>query len=158
MILCTECYIQRDGQTLMLHRNKKADDINQGKWIGVGGKFEPGESPEQCLIREVQEEAGLTVTDFQLRGMVTFVTTDGSSDPMLIFIYTASGFTGELSLTCSEGTLQWVETNQICDLDLWEGDRLFWNWMQSSDAFFSARFTYHDGVLTHHEVTHYATS
>ncbi|MCL2402709.1 MAG: 8-oxo-dGTP diphosphatase, partial [Coriobacteriia bacterium] len=127
----------------------------EGKWIGIGGKFEHGESPEQCLVREVQEETGLILTDFQLRGLVTFTTEDGSSDPMLIFVYTATGFTGEVG-HCSEGTLQWIDTDKIQDLNLWAGDRLFWEWMQESDdKLFSARFTYKGEDLTHHQVSFY---
>jgi len=166
MILCTECYIQRCkpldgqredgqyGQTLMMYRNKKADDINQGKWVGIGGKFESGESPEQCLMREVQEETGLELTDYRLRGLVTFTTVDGSADPMLIFVYTADGFTGELA-PCDEGTLQWVDNDKIDDLNLWQGDRLFWKWMQTDERLFSARFTYNEETLADYQVAFY---
>lgn len=182
MILCAECYIQRNGQTLMLYRDKKADDINQGKWVGVGGKFEAGESPEQCLVREVQEETGLTLREFRLRGLMTFVVEgvvgaasaeagsavegesaaagelapvgEAASDPMLIFVYTATAFEGELT-PCNEGTLQWIDTDRVCDLNLWEGDKLFWEWMQQSDKLFSAHFTYSGETLTRHEVTFY---
>lgn len=169
MILCTECYIQRsnpsgsgsnsDSQTLMLHRNKKHDDINEGKWVGLGGKFETGESPEQCLVREVREEAGVTLNDYQLRGMVTFLSNDMSDEALHIFIFTASSFTGEIDFgNCKEGTLQWVDSGSILDLNLWEGDRLFWNWMtdsKTSDKLFSARFVYDGERLIEHDVTFY---
>ncbi len=154
MQLCTECYIQRDGKTLMLYRNKKEHDINAGKWLGVGGKFEPGESPEQCLLREVREEAGVTLTEFRLRGVMTFVTLDGSSEPLYIFIFTASAFTGEIG-DCDEGTLQWIDTDKIADLDLWEGDRIFWEWILRDRGFFSAYFEYDHDALVRHNVTFY---
>jgi len=153
MILCTECYIQQDGRTLMLHRNKKQDDINQDKWTGLGGKFEVGESPEQCLIREVQEEAGVTPMNYRLRGIVTFMTADTLDKPLYIFIYTASDYRGEIDFEgCAEGTLQWINTNDILDLNLWEGDRLFWSWMQDSEQFFSARFVYDGEKLAEYDV------
>jgi len=158
MTLCTECYIQKDGQTLMLHRNKKNNDINQGKWIGLGGKFRGGESPEQCLLREVQEEAGVRLTDFVLRGMVTFLIEDKPDETLLIFVYTASDYEGDIDYDdCDEGTLQWVDTDAVTDLDLWDGDRLFWEWMTSKDGhrFFSARFVYSGEALVKHEVSFY---
>jgi len=144
------------GKTLMLYRNKKVGDINKGKWIGLGGKFEPGESPEQCLIREVREEAGVTLTEFKLRGIITFVILDdASSEPLCIFIYTASRFVGDIAESCDEGTLEWVATEKVTDLNLWEGDRLFWGWMQDGDKLFSARFEYEGSTLTDHQVTFY---
>lgn len=157
MILCTECYIQRgdseDGQTLMLHRNKKSNDINQDKWIGLGGKFEAGESPEQCLIREVREEAGVTLTDYTLRGLITFATTETLEEPLYIFVYTACEYEGDLKLdSCTEGTLHWVDTNEVSNLNLWEGDRLFWSWMLEEKPFFSARFVYEKEKLVEHDV------
>ena len=154
MILCTDCYIQRDNKTLMLYRNKKKNDINQGKWIGVGGKFEPGESPEECLIREVKEEAGVTLTEFKLRGILTFQIMDEGSEPLYIFIYTASDFIGEIG-ECDEGTLEWVDTNKILELELWEGDRLFWDWILHDERMFSANFKYREDKLIEHQVTFY---
>jgi len=154
MILCTECYIQQEGKTLMLYRNKIKNDISQGKWIGVGGKFENGESPEQCLIREVKEEAGVTLTEFKLRGIVTFVMLDGTSEPMYLFIYTASKFTGEIG-ECDEGTLKWIDTSKILDLKLWDGDRFLWDWILNNDKFFSACFKYNGNDLIEHQVAFY---
>ena len=154
MILCTECYIQKDGKTLMLHRNKKDNDINQGKWIGLGGKFESGESPKECLLREVKEEAGVTLLDFDLRGVITFITSDKEVEPMYIFIFTASEYSGEIG-QCKEGTLKWIDTDKIFDLNLWEGDRLFWEWMLTDKGFFMAKFVYHQDKLVEHEVNFY---
>lgn len=155
MKLFTECYIRKNGRTLMMYRNKMKNDINQGRWIGLGGKFEPGESPEQCLLREVEEEAGVILTDFRLRGLLTFITTDGSSEPLYLFIYTASDYDGEIG-ECDEGTLSWIDDKKIRELDLWEGDRLFWDWLDKDERFFSARFVYHEDVLTEHQVSFYA--
>jgi len=154
MILCTECYIQRDDKTLMLFRNKKKHDINEGKWLGVGGKFEQGETPEQCLLREVQEETGVTLTAFKLHGVMTFVALDGSTEPLYIFIFTASAYEGEVG-ECDEGTLAWIDTDKVVDLERWEGDRLFWEWIQSDAPFFSAYFEYDSDVLKKHSVTFY---
>ena len=143
----------------MLHRNKKSNDINEGKWVGLGGKLEAGESPEQCLLREVHEEAGVTLTDYRLRGMVTFLPIGLPEEALLIFIFTASSFEGEVDFEgCQEGTLQWVDSDSILELNLWEGDRLFWNWMtdnKTSDRLFSARFVYDREELTEYDVTFY---
>jgi len=154
MILCTECYIQRDNKTLMLYRNKKKNDINQGKWIGLGGKFESGESPEECLVREVKEEAGVFVTEFQLKGILTFQVLDDLSEPFYIFVYTVSAYDGEIG-ECDEGTLEWIDTDKILELDLWEGDRLFWGWMQERKGFFSANFKYKQDKLVDYRVSFY---
>ncbi|MCL2881861.1 MAG: 8-oxo-dGTP diphosphatase [Coriobacteriia bacterium] len=154
MTLCTECYIQQDDKTLMLYRNKKEHDINEGKWLGVGGKFEPGETPEQCLLREVQEETGVTLTEFKLHGVMTFVTLDGSSEPLYIFIFTASAYTGVVG-DCDEGTLAWIDTDKVPELERWEGDHLFWEWIVDGAPFFSAYFEYDGDVLSKHSVTFY---
>jgi len=154
VILATECYIQRENQILMLYRNKKQNDINKGKYIGLGGKFEYGESPEQCLLREIKEEAGVTLTDYRLRGIVTFIMLDGSSEPIYMFVYTAGGFTGEIS-ACDEGELHWVDKDKILSLDLWEGDKLFWRWLLEDKRFFSAKFIYNENTLVEHQETFY---
>ena len=157
MTLCVECYVRRGGKTLMLHRNKKDGDVNKGKWIGLGGKFLPDESPEECLLREVKEESGLTLTSYRLRGIVTFMTKNGravTGEPFLIFIYTADGFEGELT-QCDEGTLEWVEDDKLQDLELWEGDRLFWRWIDEDKYFFSAKFVYEVDSLIENEVAFY---
>lgn len=137
----------------MLYRNKKEADINKNKWIGLGGKFEVGESPEECLLREVREEAGVLLTGYRLRGTITFVAGDGS-EPLLIFIYTADAYEGTVG-TCEEGELKWVDTDRIEELNLWEGDRLFWSWLKAESGFFSAKFTYCRDDLTEHQVRFY---
>lgn len=121
----TLCYLENDrGEYLMLHRVKKQVDINKGKWIGIGGKFEEGESPDECLRREVREETGLTLTEFQFRGVVTFLCNDSGSD-QLMYLFTATGWTGELNPDCSEGDLAWVSKGKVLDLPIWEGDEIF---------------------------------
>jgi len=154
MILCTECYIQKDNKTLMLYRNKKKNDINHGKWIGIGGKFDVGESPEECLLREVREEAGVLLTEYQLKGILTFQVIDDLSEPMYIFVYTASAYEGEVG-ECDEGTLAWIDTDKILELELWEGDRLFWGWMLEEKGFFSANFKYKQDKLVDCQVRFY---
>ena len=122
MILSTLCYIEKDGCWLMLHRVKKKNDVNHDKWIGVGGKFEEGESPEDCLLREVREETGLTLTEYRFRGLVTFVSNEAPTEYMHLF--TAGGYTGTLR-DCDEGTLEWVPIGQVENLPLWQGDKIF---------------------------------
>ena len=122
MIKTTLCYIEKDGKYLMLHRTKKKNDINEGKWIGVGGKFEPGESAEECLKREVLEETGLTLTSYEYRGLIHFISDNAEDEDM--YLYTADGFTGEMQ-TCSEGELAWIDKEEIFNLNLWEGDKVF---------------------------------
>ena len=120
----TLCYLENDrGEYLMLHRIKKKHDINQDKWIGVGGKFEGEESPDECLLREVQEETGLTLTDYHFRGVVTFLFDGGEGEYM--YLFTATGWTGELTRDCVEGNLEWVPKERVRDLPIWEGDQIF---------------------------------
>ncbi len=135
----TLCYIERDGAYLMLHRTKKQNDLNEGKWIGVGGKFEANESPEECLLREVREETGLTLTDYRLRGIVTFVSERWETEYM--FLYTASGFTGTLT-DCDEGVLKWVPIGEVENLPLWEGDRIFLKLLAQNAPQFSLKLCY----------------
>lgn len=123
MILTTLCYIEQDGCYLMMLRNKKANDPSSGKWIGAGGKIEPGETADECVCREVLEETGLTLTDYTYRGVVHFSSEVWESEEM--YLYTACGFTGELTADCEEGELAWVPFGEIMGLSLWEGDRLF---------------------------------
>ena len=122
-ILTTLCYIRKNGKILMLYRNKKENDLNQGKWVGVGGKFEEGETPDQCLIREVFEETGLTLTRFHLHGVVTFVSDTWDNEYM--FLYTGTEYSGELSPDCQEGILRWIDEDKILSLPMWEGDHYF---------------------------------
>lgn len=111
------------GEYLMMHRVKKAVDVNKDKWIGVGGKFEEGESPDECALREVREETGLTLTEFQFRGVVTFLNEGWDGEYM--YLFTAAGWTGEPAADCVEGELEWVPKDKVSDLPIWEGDRIF---------------------------------
>lgn len=140
MKLTTLCYIEKDHHYLMLHRVSKKNDPNRDKWIGVGGKFEEGESPEDCLLREVKEETGLTLTDFSFRGIITFVSDEWESEYMHLF--TASGYEGELVEHCDEGILEWVPVERVLELPTWEGDRVFLKRLMENDAFFSMKLTY----------------
>lgn len=135
----TLCYIEKDGNYLMLLRNKKQVDENKGKWIGVGGKFEEGESPEECLLREVFEETGLTLTQYNFRGIVTFVSDEWGTEHMHLF--TATEFTGELK-ACDEGELSWIPKEEIMKLNLWEGDREFLKLLFEDAGFFFMKLTY----------------
>lgn len=135
----TLCYIEKDDCYLMLLRNKKKVDENKGKWIGVGGHFEEGETPEECVIREVYEETGLTLTDYKFRGIVTFVSDEWETDYMHLF--TATGFTGQLK-ECDEGELRWIPKSEIMDLNLWEGDRAFLKMLFENKGFFSMKLSY----------------
>lgn len=139
MILSTLCYIEKDGCWLMLHRTKKKNDINHDKWLGIGGKFEEGESPEECLLREVREETGLTLTDYRFRGLVTFVSDEAPTEYMHLF--TATGFTGTLR-ECDEGALEWIPIGEVGLLPLWQGDRLFLSLLQQEGPFFSLKLEY----------------
>ena len=145
MILSTLVYIEKAGQYLMLHRTKKKNDINQDKWIGIGGKFEAGESPEDCLLREVREETGLELAAWQFRGIVTFVPEGGETEYMHLF--TAEDYTGEL-IDCDEGELAWIDCDALYDLTLWEGDRIFLRLLRENQPFFSLKLCYRGDKLT----------
>lgn len=140
MKLTTLCYIQKEQQYLMLHRVSKKNDPNRDKWIGVGGKFEEGESPEECLLREVKEETGLTLTAFKFRGIITFVSDQWETEYMHLF--TASEYEGELVEHCDEGILEWVPVEQVLALPTWEGDRVFLKRLMENENFFSMKLTY----------------
>ena len=127
-MIYTLCYIEKDNKYLMLHRTKKKNDANKGKWIGVGGHFESGESPEDCVVREVKEETGLELTDYRLRGIVTFVINDDGRQGIM-FLYTATGFNGEL-IECNEGELKWVDKQKVVDLNVWEGDPIYFDLLE----------------------------
>lgn len=148
----TLCYIEKDDAYLMLHRVKKVNDENHDKWIGVGGKFEAGESPEDCLLREVKEETGLTLTDYRYRGLVTFVSDEWGTEYMHLF--TAIGFEGEMKI-CDEGELVWVPKSEIENLNIWEGDKIFFRLLVKSDKFFSLKLTYKGDTLEGAEVREY---
>ena len=138
MLQTTLCYYERDGKTLMLHRVKKKNDVNHDKWIGVGGKFEPGESPEACMLREFYEETGLRLTRWAYRGIVTFVSEDWREE---MHLFTATAAEGALR-QCDEGTLEWVETDRITQLPIWEGDRVFLRLLRERERFFLLRLVY----------------
>ncbi len=123
MIDTTLCYIKKEGSWLLLYRNKKENDLNEGKWIGVGGKCEPGETPEQCVRRETLEETGLTLGKVCCRGVVHFRSDTWEDEEM--YLYTSEEFSGELDENCAEGTLAWIPEDQVMSLPMWEGDRLF---------------------------------
>ena len=128
----------------MLHRISKKNDVNKDKWIGIGGKFEFGESPEDCLLREAREETGYTLTSYKLRGVVTFLFNDEEAEYM--FLYTADGFEGEPTL-CDEGTLEWVPKSEINNLNLWEGDKIFFRLLDEGAPFFSLKLKYRGDYL-----------
>jgi len=140
--LSTLCYIEKDGMFLMLHRTVKENDVNKDKWIGVGGHFEADESPEECLLREVKEETGYTLTSYRYRGIVTFVSGGGVTEYMSLF--TADGFEGE-QIPCDEGDLEWVKIDEVQKLDIWEGDKIFFRLLEESDEFFSLKLVYDGG-------------
>lgn len=140
--LSTLCYLEQDGKYLMLHRNVKQNDVNEGKYIGVGGHFERDESPEECLVREVYEETGYRLTSYRFRGLVTFVSGGGVTEYMSLF--TADGFTGE-PVPCNEGALSWVDKEEVLQLNLWEGDRIFFRLLNERESFFSLKIVYDGG-------------
>ena len=135
----TLCYIVKDGKVLMLHRVKKKNDINHDKWIGIGGKFEPEEAPEECILREAKEETGLTLTSWQCRGVVTFLQEGGEGEYM--YLFTADDFTGELT-ECDEGDLQWVSLDFLDALPKWEGDQIFLDLLWQNASFFLLTLRY----------------
>ena len=137
--LSTLCYIEKDRKYLMLHRVVKKNDVNKDKWIGVGGHFEEGESPEECVLREVNEETGYTLTSYRYRGLVTFVFADVEMEYMSLF--TADGFEGE-AIPCNEGVLEWVDIEEVWKLNLWEGDKIFFRLLDEEVPFFSLKLVY----------------
>ena len=152
MKLATLCYLKAQGKTLMIHRIKKANDMHQGKWNGLGGKLDPGETPEECVIREVCEESGLTIVDPQLKGLLTFPNFANNED-WYAFIFVAKKFQGHLT-DSNEGVLKWIEDEQLLDLELWEGDKIFIPWLEQT-GFFSGKFVYQAGKLVEHSAVFY---
>lgn len=148
-MLTTLCYIEKDDKYLMLHRIKKENDLNKDKWVGVGGKFEPGETPEECLLREVKEETGLTLTSYKFRAIITFISDEWGVEYMHLF--TADEYEGELSENmmrdCNEGELVWVPKTEIENLRLWEGDKVFFRLLEERDTFFSLKLRYEGDTL-----------
>lgn len=147
-ISTTLCYLERGGDWLMLHRIKKKNDCNHDKWIGVGGKFEACESPEECLLREVKEEIGLTLTRWAYRGLITFVL-DGVAEYMHLF--TADQWEGEMIAgdACREGVLEWVPKDRVPALPIWEGDKLFFDLLRQGRPFFSLKLCYEGDTLVY---------
>ena len=139
MNFTTLCYIEKENNYLMLHRTSKKKDGNKDKWIGVGGHFEKGESPEECLLREVKEETGLELTSYQFRGIVTFISNEWPDEYMCL--YTADRYTGDIG-NCDEGELVWVEKEKIMDLNIWEGDKIFLKLLMENQPFFSLKLEY----------------
>lgn len=152
MKLATLCYVVKDNKTLMLYRNKKENDYHQGKWNGLGGKFELGETPEECAIREIKEEAGLSVKSLAMKGFITFPLFDGKDD-WYVFLFVINDFEGEL-IDSAEGKLEWIENNELLDLNLWDGDKIFIPWL-FQDKFFSAKFNYENGKYKDYTVEFY---
>lgn len=151
-MLATLCYIKHNGRTLMLHRVKKENDVHQGKWNGLGGKLLPGETPEECVTREVQEESGLILQEPRLRGIMTFPDFTPSED-WYVFLFTANQFSGT-QIESPEGHLEWIEDDRLFDLPLWEGDYIFLKWLEQ-ERFFSAKFVYKNKQLIDHSVVFY---
>ncbi|MCA9786675.1 MAG: 8-oxo-dGTP diphosphatase [Candidatus Cloacimonetes bacterium] len=149
-IEATLCYLEHDGQVLMLHRNSRADDVHYGKYNGLGGKLDPGESPLDCVLRELHEECGLRPGRIRFSGHIAFPAFDGSRD-WSVFLYRAFEPQGTLSADPAEGALEWVPREQLLELPLWEGDRHFLPWVLA-DRRFMARFVYEAGVYRSHEV------
>ena len=153
MKLATLCYVRRNGKTLMIHRIKKDADIHKGKWNGLGGKFEIGETPEECARREIFEESGLKATSLRLKGFLTFPAF-ANDEYWYAFVYVVDQFEGEL-VESEEGVLEWIDDGELLELELWEGDRVFLPWLDNA-AFFSAKFVYVDGrCVEHHVETHH---
>ncbi len=151
MFHSTLCYVERPGtsgkkEVLLLHRVKKKNDLNHDKWIGIGGKFEEGESPEDCLLREAKEETGLTLTRWRYRGIVTFIS-DQCPETEFMHLFTADGFEGSLK-ECDEGDLEWVEKDRMRSFPTWEGDRIFLDLLDRDAPFFSLKLCYEGDRLT----------
>ena len=148
----TLCYIEKDEKYLMLHRTKKENDLNKNKWIGVGGKFEDKESPEECVIREVKEETGLTLNSYQLRSIVTFVSNEWETEYM--YVFTSDDFYGELK-KCNEGELEWISKEKVRNLPTWEGDKIFLDRILNDASFFTAKVEYEGEKLVNYSVCEY---
>lgn len=155
MKLDTLCYIESEDKEsyLMLHRVKKVNDINHDKWIGVGGKFEKDESPEECLLREVYEETGLTLTKYRFRGIVTFLSDIYETEYM--YLYTAEEYSGQMLEDCNEGNLEWVKKKDIEDLKIWEGDKIFFRLLEEDIPFFTLKLRYEGDNLVEHVIHRY---
>lgn len=154
MKLATLCYVMdnQTNSTLMIYRNKKKHDYHRGKWNGLGGKFNPGESPEECAIREIREESGLLVKAVKMKGFITFPLFDGKDD-WYVFLFTTDEFEGK-QIDSPEGKLEWIPNSKLTEINLWEGDKIFIPWM-FGDRFFSAKFNYDNGKFIDYSVEFY---
>lgn len=141
----TLCYIERGREYLLLHRNKKHHDENKDKWVGIGGKFEEGESPEDCLLREVREETGLRLRSWRFRGIVSFVSDLWGTEYMHLF--SSDDFEGEPRRDCEEGTLEWIDKRELLEKPIWEGDRIFLRLLEEDGPFFSLKLRYEGDTL-----------
>jgi 8-oxo-dGTP diphosphatase len=154
MKLATLCYVidRKNNATLMIYRNKKENDYHKNKWNGLGGKFDPGESPEECAIREIREESGLIVKSLVMKGFITFPLFDGKDD-WYVFLFVSDKFEGKI-IDSTEGKLEWIPNDILFDLNLWEGDSIFIPWL-FQEKFFSAKFNYKNGKFVDYEVNFY---
>lgn len=147
----TLIYLEKDHKYLMMYRNRKPDDPNAGKWIGIGGKIEEGETPEECAVRETREETGIALKSISFRGIVFFLNTEYETEYM--YLYTSSDFDdGQLTDNCNEGELSWIDIDEVGDLNLWEGDRVFLNLLRSGTAPFLLTLRYDGDELLSHSV------
>lgn len=144
MLNTTLCYIEKDNKYLMLHRVKKENDLNKDKWVGIGGKFEENETPDECMLREAYEETGLTLTEYRLRGVITFLSNEYEGEYM--YLYTATGYEGDIK-ECNEGNLEWVPINEVTSLPIWEGDKLFFEELIRDRGFFTMKLRYEGNQL-----------
>ena len=150
MLNTTICYIEKDGAYLMLHRVKKKNDINKDKWIGIGGKFELGETPFECARREIMEEVGVEVPNIRYRGIVTFVLNSDFVEYMHLF--SSDGYEGKIKDNCDEGNLEWVKKEDVRNLPIWEGDKIFFDLLDNEERFFSLKLVYQGDTLVDHLV------
>lgn len=148
MINSSLIYIKKDGKYLMMHRIKKENDLNKDKWIGIGGKFEEGESPEDCARREVKEETSLKLGKLDYRAIITFVT---ENETEYMHLFTSSDFSGTVKETCDEGKLEWIDVQEVYNLPIWEGDKIFLKLIENDNTpFFSLKLVYENGKLKEH--------
>ena len=148
MINTTLCYIEQNGKYLMLNRNKKLNDLNEGKWIGIGGKFEPGETPEECLLREVLEETGFELIEYTFHGIIHF-RSDKEDEEM--YLYTAKVPADAMPISCDEGTLAWIDKDKVLNLPIWEGDKFFLEKLIAGDKSIEMTLVYEGNILIHAE-------
>ncbi len=150
MLQTTLCYIEENGKYLMMHRTKKKNDVNQDKWIGIGGRFEKDESPYECILREMLEETGLTPDNLTYRGIITFICEGAESEMMHLFH--THGASGEMREDCQEGELCWIDKSSLFSLNLWEGDKIFLKLLDENCPFFSLKLVYKNNELIYHKL------